>query len=1207
MEHEQQTGDYQANDAEALVGEIFSGGLTVGDAIERLRTRLLDLSARNRLLNYRHPKGRCVQIADEPSINLVFNRVYVDSKGVPFKYVPEPLPATYEGRRPEARLYAQRLGISTSFEFEPNPAGSNGRRLHGMQTLLYPADLERQLRKIAGEAKTAIEETGTNMLFLVFGFLEFYDSEDSDRPMLAPLISLPVTLVRGEIDRETRTYQYTVQYNGEDLAENHTLREKLRRDFILSIPEFGEEDEPETYFASVEEAVKNKRGWKVRRQITLGMLSFGKLALWADLDTKKNAGLAAHELIKSVFSGGSSGSGDGLLHAEDYRIDERPEASQPLIYDADSSQHSAIIDVLSGKNLVVNGPPGTGKSQTITNIIAAALSKGKKVLFVSEKLAALEVVRHRLNQAGLGHFCLELHSHKTQKKKFLEDLQARIEERFPAPAQFQSKLGILKRQKAELARYAELMGSKVGNALGMTVNEVFWAAERRRQELGDLAAQVNAIGFPDALQWTHDDIECRGARLAGLAEIHDAIGEYGPGHPWWGFQPNPLAPSDDEAIARTALQALDHARSAEDAADEAVAYFGFREQPDAAAAAKARVLLASAPEVPEGMSPKLLSRMFDDSDPKGQRSSRLISDVAHGVTTSRSLFESAGRVLADGTRLAPEDVDEARTIAEKRYLSKQLLSADISLSIDAVRRLEKAVESLEATARVANPAYGPLGTAVLDAFITATESPFISGLSSFQIGSVSERAASVSAAIESLSGALSRIETIVTRRSLPFDFTPNSIAKLADPDGLPGLARGVPVDEAVLVEARRYAAFVLSDKPVTEMVRLKSLLESQVASWTEAVGRCRTTAQRVGLGFDSSKAAVTELVALSKVAVDAPGDLLEYRGAAFGHPRTAELIGRIRAAIGAEREGRTSFGKIFYLDALPPVEEIKSAVALLRSKDGLFAFFDGNWRKSKRLHTSLCKEKRKLGSRQRAEELAGLAAWIEARDAFVADAEVKAAFGGLFRGLDTNPDAVRRLYEWYQAARSTMVVCPGLTAKVDLTSIPAELLAELATKAGQVGADAEYLEAAAPALRCLLGADIAGFHDGLSKGWDPALGVLNKAVEKPWDRGRLLLEQVRPRSFSEGCPAPHGGEGRTHCGILRLVGSHFSREDHQGCWRGRAGRACRPGRRLLARRLGRNVPARHDGVRGRNPRRCVRRERFHHGCGRRVRQGQVGV
>jgi very-short-patch-repair endonuclease len=1096
MENEQHSGEYQANDADALVGEIFSGGLTVGDAIERLRTRLLDLSARNRLLNYRHPKGRCVQIADEPNVNLVFDRLHVDGKGVPFKHVPEPSPDSYEGKRPEARLYAPRIGISTSFEFDPNPAGSNGRRLHGIQTLLYPADLERQLRKIAGEAKTAVEETGTNMLFLVFGFLEFYDSEDSERPMLAPLISLPVALIRGEIDRETRTYQYTVQHNGEDLAENHTLREKLRRDFMLSIPEFGEEDEPETYFAKIEQAVKNKRRWKVRRQITLGMLSFGKLAIWADLDTKKNAGLAEHELIKSVFSGGgSSGGGDGSLHAEDYRIDERPEASQPLIYDADSSQHSAIIDVLAGKNLVVNGPPGTGKSQTITNVIAAALSKGKKVLFVSEKLAALEVVRHRLNHAGLGHFCLELHSHKTQKKKFLEDLQARIEEKFPAPAQFQAKLAILQRQKAELARYAELMGSKVGNALGMTVNEVFWAAERRRQELGDLAAQVNAIGFPDASQWAHDDIEFRRSRLAGLAEIHDAIGEYGPGHPWWGFRPNPLAPSDDEAIARATLQALDHARAAEDAADEAVAYFGFREQPDAAAAAKARASLDLAPGIPEGMTPRLLSRMFDDSDPKGQRSSRLLSDVATGVTRSRSLFESAARVLADGARLPPGEMDEARSLAEKSRLSSPFLSADIGLSMEAVRRLEKAVESLDAAARVAAPAYAHIGAAALDAFIAAAESPSVSGLSPFRTRDVHDRAVSVLAVIEGLSGALSRIDAIATRHGLPFDSTPDSVARLADPDGLPGLARGVPVDEAALAEARRYAAFVLSVKPASEMARLKSLLESQVALWTEAVGRCRTAAERVGLGFDSSKAAMAEIAALSKVADDAPGDLLEYRGTAFGHPRTADLIGKARAAIVAESDGRVSLARMFYLDALPKVDEIKSAVALLRSKDGLFAFFDGDWRKAKRLHARLCKEKRKLGGRQRGDELAGLAAWIEASEAFVSDAEIKAAFGGLFRGLDTDPDAVARLYGWYQSARSTMVACPGLTDKVDLTSIPADRLAELATKAGQVAADAENLDGAEPAVRSIFGADVAGFHDGLSKDWGAALGVLAKAAE----------------------------------------------------------------------------------------------------------------
>jgi ATP-dependent helicase YprA (DUF1998 family) len=276
-----------------------------------------------------------------------------------------------------------RLGFDISTEFEPTAESARGHRLHGIQTLLYPQELEKQLRKISGEAHTAIEETGSNMLFMIFGFLEFYDSEDSDRPMLAPLLALPVELIKGSIDPEARTYQYTVQHNGEDLTENHTLKEKLRRDFLLSIPEFDEDtDRPKSYFQMIDKAISKKRRWRVRCQLTLGMLSFGKLAIWSGLDTKKYPELVDNELIKSVFSGKVNGGGDSL-HAEDYKIDEHPKGDLQFIFDADSSQHSAIIDLLAGKNLVINGPPGTGKSQTITNIIGCALAEGKKVLFVS--------------------------------------------------------------------------------------------------------------------------------------------------------------------------------------------------------------------------------------------------------------------------------------------------------------------------------------------------------------------------------------------------------------------------------------------------------------------------------------------------------------------------------------------------------------------------------------------------------------------------------------------------------------------------------------------------------------------------------------------------------------------------------------------------------------------------------------------------------
>ena len=155
------------------------------------------------------------------------------------------------------------------------------------------------------------------------------------------------------------------------------------------------------------------------------------------------------------------------------------------------------------------------------------------------------------------------------------------------------------------------MGSRSGNSIGLTVNEIFWAAERRRQELGEVSGAVNAIGFKDASGWTHDDIESRRSRLAALAELHDAIGgRFDQSHPWWGFRPNPLAPSDDEAIARIVSSALDGALAANAAAAQAVDFFGFSDQPDAASATKIKASLALAPDVPEGVEPSLLPRML---------------------------------------------------------------------------------------------------------------------------------------------------------------------------------------------------------------------------------------------------------------------------------------------------------------------------------------------------------------------------------------------------------------------------------------------------------------------------------------------------------------------------------------------------------------------------------------------------------------------
>jgi primosomal protein N' len=162
------------------------------------------------------------------------------------------------------------------------------------------------------------------------------------------------------------------------------------------------------------------------------MFSFGKLLMYLDLDPANwpAKSIAKHAITRTLLEGSTER--DGNPYGEMYKIDDDPQAAAiPLVVDADSSQHSAIIDAISGRNLVVEGPPGTGKSQTITNLVAVALAQGKSVLFVSEKLAALEVVRRNLDKAGLGDFCLELHSHKTQKQKLLKDIEIRVKRRYP--------------------------------------------------------------------------------------------------------------------------------------------------------------------------------------------------------------------------------------------------------------------------------------------------------------------------------------------------------------------------------------------------------------------------------------------------------------------------------------------------------------------------------------------------------------------------------------------------------------------------------------------------------------------------------------------------------------------------------------------------------------------------------------------------------
>ena len=328
-------------------------------------------------------------------------------------------------RRPTRRdinkaEHAKTLGIDPQFDLPATRLKSSHTDKY-LQTLLYPDELERTMERMFDAARLAEQEMGVSTLFLAFGFLEWYESDDSDQKAYAPLLLLPV-----QIEKEKalgRDVCYLATREGAAEA-NLSLQKLLEKDFRHTIPNFdtGGDDgigSIETHLESVRSAVSGLKRWRVLRWLVLGHFAFGRFAMYADLlPANWKAHPSAHPLVTTMLRGTERREGASEVpfgEPDDHDIDDpKVEQLAPLlIHDADASQHSAVIDVMEGKNLVVQGPPGTGKSQTITNIIANALSKGKTVLFLAEKQAALDVVKRRMIAAGVGDFCLELHSGKS--------------------------------------------------------------------------------------------------------------------------------------------------------------------------------------------------------------------------------------------------------------------------------------------------------------------------------------------------------------------------------------------------------------------------------------------------------------------------------------------------------------------------------------------------------------------------------------------------------------------------------------------------------------------------------------------------------------------------------------------------------------------------------------------------------------------------
>jgi very-short-patch-repair endonuclease/DNA polymerase III delta prime subunit len=415
------------------------------EQLELTRKELLDMGLRgNTLLNYR-PSKKSLDIINERSTE-VFNQLVNNEGTLGFNDSPDSQ-NMYETENEDDLLFI----IDNSTNDKKNKSK--------LQTNLNSNKLGARLLKIENESKTLLQERGIEVLYLAVGFLKWYEDESSNMDRYAPLVLIPVEFKRTETKRI-----FKIVHTGADINYNVTLYAKLKSDFGVKLLEPSEETTLEEYFDYVRNAVSGLSRWEViQNNISLGLFAFGQYQMYVDLDHKTwpdGFDFSNNNLLLKLFGKTDASFEDIDCREISTKYIESPELLH-LIKDADPTQIEAVSKVLSGANLIIQGPPGTGKSQTITNIIAEALASDKKILFVAQKMAALEVVKKRLDDCNLGSCVLELHSHKSNKRSVLESIQNTLNLGYPKVPDRTEDLRRLNDSKRKLNSYAQAVSKEV--------------------------------------------------------------------------------------------------------------------------------------------------------------------------------------------------------------------------------------------------------------------------------------------------------------------------------------------------------------------------------------------------------------------------------------------------------------------------------------------------------------------------------------------------------------------------------------------------------------------------------------------------------------------------------------------------------------------------------------------------------------------------